>query len=314
MVNAPQRQASDPEVIGQTAGLINFLRDVVHSSHQRQRDDRNRERLWLARLPESVRRPTPSHDGVLLELDHVPQTAPPDLPTSLEGWVEPERCLDADAGDPPLAEEVPGRDLVRVTDSSERSEEEGTVRRAESMDVLRAYGAWLARWRKWAERERAERPLRDLYDRIYHWHQKLAREDDQTEFVLSVGLLTWSEPNGDTLHRHLLTHRVETSVERRSAKLTVRLSSESAMRLEDQDFLDTDDGWVRERGAALAEEIAARSMHPLGPETLEQLAQWQERATSRPMGFSAEWQPPREPEPAARLTYAPALVMRPRVP
>ncbi|MFG3385569.1 AAA domain-containing protein [Streptomyces rochei] len=30
------------------------------------------------------------------------------------------------------------------------------------------------------------------------------------------------------------------------------------------------------------------------------------------MTFSAEWQPPREPEPGARLTYAPALVLRPR--
>ncbi|MCX4964071.1 AAA domain-containing protein [Streptomyces sp. NBC_00654] len=53
-------------------------------------------------------------------------------------------------------------------------------------------------------------------------------------------------------------------------------------------------------------------MNPLGPEALEQLAQWQERATTRPMGFSAAWEPPRAPEQGARLTYAPALVMRPR--
>ncbi|WP_241777925.1 AAA domain-containing protein [Streptomyces sp. CT34] len=242
----------------------------------------------------------------------MPQSAPPDLPASLDGWVEPTRCLDPDGGDPPLAEEGPGRELVRVADERERLEEEGTLRREDAGDVLRAYGTWLDRWRRWAERERAERPLRELYDRVYTWHQKLTQEDDQTELILGVGLLTWTSPNEDTVHRHLFTHRVETSVDRRTARLTVRLSPESALRLEDQDFLDSDDGWVRERGAALSEEITARGMDPLKPEALEQLAQWQERATTRPMGFSATWEPPRAPEPAARLTYAPALVMRPR--
>lgn len=311
-MNVPRRHASDPDVIGQTAGLVNFLRDVVHSSHQRQRDDRGRERLWLARLPESVRRPTPRDDGLLLSLDHVPQSAPPDLPPSLDGWVEPARCLDPGSGDPPLADEGPGRELVRVADARERREAEGTLRREEAGDVLREYSTWLERWRRWAVRERAERPLRELYDGIYAWHQRLAQEDDQTELVFAIGLLTWRDPNEDVLHRHLFTHRAETSVDRRTAKLTVRLSSEGALRLEDQDFLDSDDGWVRERGAALSEEVTARAMHPLGPEALDQLAQWQERATTRPMGFSAEWEPPRAPEPGARLTYAPALVMRPR--
>ncbi|MCW7985399.1 DNA/RNA helicase [Streptomyces platensis subsp. clarensis] len=298
--------------MGQTTGLINFLRDMVHSSHQRQRDDRSRERLWLARLPEAVRRPTPREDGVLLALDHIPQGAPPDLPSALEDWVDPTQCLDADAGDPPLAEEGPGRTKVRGADGKHHWEEVGTLRREDAADVLRAYGAWLERWRKWAERERSERPLRELYDKVYGWHQKLTREDDQTELVLAIGLLTWVEPDENVVHRHLFTHRVETSVERRSARLTVRLSADSALRLEDQDFLDSDDCWVRERGAALSEEVAAQRLHPLAPEALDQLAQWQERAITRPMGFSAEWTPPRSPEPGARLTYAPALVMRPR--
>lgn len=311
-MNDPRRNASDPDVIGQTAGLVNFLRDMVHSSHQRQRDDRSRERLWLAGLPEPVRRPVPRPDGMLLTLDHVPQSAPPDLPVSLDGWVEPTRCLTPDAGDPPLAEEGPGGELVHVADGKEGPVEQGALRREEAGEVLRAYGTWLDRWRRWAARERTERPLRELYDRLYAWHQKLAREDGQTELVLGVGLLTWVAPDGDVVHRHLFTHRAEISVDRRTARLTVQLSPESALRLEDQDFLDSDDGWVRERGAALSEEITARGMDPLGPEALEQLAQWQERATTLPMGFSAAWEPPRGPEPGARLSYAPALVLRPR--
>ncbi|MFJ8010806.1 AAA domain-containing protein [Streptomyces fagopyri] len=302
-------------MIGQTTGLLGFLKEVVQSSHNRLRDDRrSRERLWLAGLPASVRRPADRVDGLLLTLDHVPQTAPPPLPEALDGWVSPERCQDADGGDPPLALEGPGRELVRAADDRQWFEEaeDHTVRREDAAEVLRAYGPWLDRWRRWAERERAERALRELYEQIYHWHQKLAQQDDQLELVLATGLLTWSDPRGDAVHRHLLTHRVETSVERKTARLTVRLMAEGAVRLEDQAFLDTDDGWAPERSAALAEEIAAQSLHLLGTEALEQLAQWQERVLQRPVAFSAEWQPPREPEPGARLTYAPALLVRPR--
>ncbi|WP_416969871.1 AAA domain-containing protein [Streptomyces sp. 4F14] len=314
-MNVSRRAANDPDVIGQTTGLIGFLKEVVQSSHNRLRDDRrSRERLWLADLPVSIRRPSDRVDGLLLTLDHVPQTAPPPLPDVLDGWVSAERCQDADGGDPPLAVEGPGRELVRAEDGRQWWEEaeDRTVRREDAAEVLRGYGPWLDRWRRWAERERTERALRELYEQVYHWHQKLTQQDDQLELVLATGLLTWSDPRGDAVHRHLLTHRVETSVDRKTARVTVRLMTEGAVRLEDQAFLDTDDGWAPERSAALAEEIAAQSIHLLGTEALEQLAQWQERVLQRPVAFSAEWQPPREPEAGARLTYTPALIVRPR--
>ncbi|WP_019068852.1 AAA domain-containing protein [Streptomyces hokutonensis] len=313
-MNAERRHAAHPDVVAQTTGLVNFLRDMVHSSHQRQRDDRSRERerLWLADLPEQVSRPTPRDDGMILRLDHVSQSTPPELPEVLDGWVDPLLCMDADGIDPPLAEHGPGRSHLPALSGATAEDDGATVSRDEAGEVQRAYGPWLDRWRKWAERERRERPLRALYDKVYAWHQRLALEDDRTELVLAVGLLTWSQPDADTVHRHLLTQRLETSVDRRTARVTVRLSAEGALRLEDQDFLDTGDGWVRERGAALAEEIAARSTHPLHPDALELLSQWQERATEQRIAFSARWQPPQAPEPAARLTYAPALVLRPR--
>lgn len=314
-MNVSRRAANDPDVIGQTTGLIGFLKEIVQSSHSRLRDDRRaRERLWLARLPASVRRPSDRVDGPLLTLDYVPQTAPPPLPDVLDGWVPAEQCRDADGGDPPLATEGPERELVRATDGRQWWEdtEDRTVRREDAAEVLRAYGPWLDRWRRWAERERAERALRELYEQVYRWHQKLTQQDDQLELVLAAGLLTWHDPRGDTVHRHLLTHRVETSVDRKTARVTVRLMAEGAVRLEDQAFLDTDDGWAPERSAALAEEIAAEPLHLLGSGALEQLAQWQERVLQRAVAFSAEWPPPREPEAGARLTYAPALVLRPR--
>ncbi|WNI16382.1 AAA domain-containing protein [Actinacidiphila sp. ITFR-21] len=308
-----KRHAGDPEVIAAATGLVNFLREVVQNSTQQIRDDRvrSREHLWLAQLPEGVRRPTDRQDGLLVTLDHVPRAVPPPLPEVLEGWVAPDRVELADGGDPPLAEEGPGK--KRESDADGRTWwEERTVQREDAAEVLRAYGSWLQRWRRWAHRERADRTLRDQYEFLYRWHQLLSQQDDQQELVLAVGLLTWKDPNGESVHRHLLTRRVETAVERRTARLTVRLASESSLRVEDRDFLDSDDGWDPERSTAVAEDLEARSPHPLSDVVLEQLPQWQERALSRPTAFSAEWVPPGEPEAAAQLTYAPALILRPR--
>ncbi|WP_327357659.1 AAA domain-containing protein [Streptomyces sp. NBC_01304] len=293
---------------------MNFLQEMVRSSHQRQRDDRSRgrERLWLSDLPDQIRKPGAREDGVLLQLKHVPQEPPPDLPELLEGWVDPLVCLNPDADDPPLADEGPAHSRLPVPAGQARDDEPAVISRDEAVEVLRAYGPWLDRWRAWAAKERREQSLRALYDMVYAWHQRLALEDDRVELVLAVGLLTWNKPGQDVVHRHLLVQRVETSVHRGTAEVTVRLSAEGAMRLEDQDFLDSGDGWIREQSAVLGDDIAASAVHPLDPDTVELLSKWQDRAYQHRIAFSARWQPPESDEPVSRVTYAPALVMRPR--
>ncbi|MEU5491025.1 AAA domain-containing protein [Streptomyces sp. NPDC020196] len=313
-MSALRHHAADPDVLARTTGLVNFLQEMVRSSHQRQRDDRGRgrERLWLSDLPPQIRKPGARDDGVLLQLKHIPQEPPPDLPELLEGWVDPLACLDPDAGDPPLADEGPVHSRLPVPAGTLQGDEPAVIAQGDAEEVLRAYEPWLNRWRIWAQKERRQQPLRALYDTVYAWHQRLTLEDDRIELILAVGLLTWDKPGQDAVHRHLLVQRAETSVHRGSAEITVRLSAEAAMRLEDQDFLDSGDGWIREQSAALGDEIAASAVHPLDPDTLELLSKWQDRAYQHRIAFSARWQPPESPEAVSRVTYAPALLVRPR--
>ena len=145
-----RRGAKDPAVVRATAGLTAYLRELVLSARRPVRDCANYEtHVWLADLPEGVDRPSATLDGVLLTLDHVPPLAPPALPESLKGWVEPEDSSDPSGPDPPLAGEGPGR--LMVTDENGRTVlGQGTVRRQEAADVLRAYTTWLVLWRQWA--------------------------------------------------------------------------------------------------------------------------------------------------------------------
>ncbi|WP_181010987.1 hypothetical protein [Streptomyces sp. SM13] len=68
-----------------------------------------------------------------------------------------------------------------------------------------------------------------MYDKVYAWHQQLALEHDRTELVLANGLLAWTRPGEEPAHRHLLTQRVETSMDRRTAQVAGRLSAEGAL-------------------------------------------------------------------------------------
>ncbi|MGW7620415.1 AAA domain-containing protein [Streptomyces antimycoticus] len=285
------------------------MREVVHRSQQRLRNTRSQELLWLGDLPAAVRRPEDRPDGLLLALEHVPRAAAPVLPAALDGWVNPASCEDADGGDPDLQAEGPEPMQAREADGRG---EERTVRREDCAEVLSAYTAWVGRWRRWAARERTDRPVRELYEGLYRWYQRLVRQDDQLELVLATGLLMWQDANGEVVHRHVLTHRAEITVERRTARLAVRLSPGGAVRVEDQDFLDSEDGWLPEQAAAVDETLAADAGHPLGTAALEQLVHWQERVLTRPVTFSADWQVPKRPEAQARLVQAPALVLRVR--
>ncbi|MFG2696396.1 AAA domain-containing protein [Kitasatospora sp. NPDC048407] len=308
MVDVQRLHARNPEVIGQTAALLGFLREVVQSGTQRARDTSSREQFWLSDLPAAIARPTDQPDRALLVLDHVPQSAPPDVPAELRDWLDEKDCANPDGGDPPLAERGP----ERVGAAVEVWQDTGaTVERGDADEVLRSYGSWLSRWRRWAERERADRPLRELYETVYRWHQRLVQQDDQVELVLGTGLLTWSEPRGTVLHRHVFTRRAVTHVDRRTARITVHLTTDGEMRLEDQDFLDSEDGLIQERSTALAEELSANPVHPLGEAALECLTRWQELVLPRPVSFNAGWRPPAAPDASMRLTFAPTLMLRP---
>ena len=257
------RHARDPDVVRATAGLAAYLRELVLSARHPIRDcARYETQVWLADLPAGVERPSATADGVLLALDHVPPVAPPPLPEVLKGWIDPRASLDPAGPDPPLAEEGPGE--VWASDENGHTVlVPGTVQRQEAADVLRAYATWLLRWRRWGEEERTARPRRELYDQLAPIARRLAQQDDAFELVLGVGLLAWETPESERVFRHLITTRVGLVVDRDTARLTVALTPEAPARLEDRDFLDEQDGYVRERIIPVQEQLAANAPHPL---------------------------------------------------
>ena len=307
-----RRHANDPEVVRATAGLTAYLRELVLTERGRVRDcERYEARVWLADLPEGVQRPAATADSVLLTLDYVPRVAPPALPEVLKGWIDHDAVVDPTGLDPPLAEEGPG-EVWAPDESGSLGLVPGTVQSQEAADVLRAYSEWLPRWRRWAEKERAARPRRELYDKLARVERRLAQHDDTFELVLGVGLLAWEAPESDRVFRHLVTTKLGIGINRDTARLTVSLLPEASARLEDRDFLDEQDGYARDRVVRVQEQLAAEVPHPLSREMGELLARWQSFALDRAVRYESTWARPSTLDQTPQLTFAPALLLRER--
>lgn len=306
------RDARDPDVVRATAGLAAYLRELVLSARRPIRDcARYETQVWLADLPDGVERPSATADGVLLALDHVSPVAPPALPEVLKGWVDSRTSLDPAGPDPPLAKEGPG-EVWASDESGHAALVPGTVQRQEAADVLRAYTTWLRHWRRWAEEERTARPRRELYDQLAPIARRLAQQEDAFELVLGVGLLAWETPESDRVFRHLITTRVGIVIDRDTARLTVALTPEAPARLEDRDFLDEQDRYVRERIIPVQEQLAADAPHPLSEEMGALLGRWQSLGMDRPVRYEPAWERPATIEGTPQLVFAPALLLRER--
>jgi AAA domain len=307
-----RRHANDPEVVRATAGLTDYLRELVLTERGRVRDcERYEARVWLADLPEGVQRPAATADGVLLTLDYVPRVAPPALPEVLKGWIDHDAVVDPTGLDPPLAEEGPG-EVWAPDENGSLGLVPGTVQRQEAADVLRAYSEWLPRWRRWAEKERAARPRRELYDKLARVERRLAQHDDTFELVLGVGLLAWEAPESDRVFRHLVTTKLGIGINRDTARLTVSLLPEASARLEDRDFLDEQDGYARDRVVRVQEQLATEVPHPLSREMGELLARWQAFALDRAVRYESAWERPSTVDRTPQVAFAPALLLRER--
>lgn len=292
------RAATDPVVVTATNGLVGYLRELVRAGTARIRDlDAYAMTVWLGDLPEGVRVPSQPGD-LVLALDYEPAPVRPALPAALSGHIEP-----AEPDDPikePVLSAPPGGE------DSEDSEGAGEP------DLPRTLRDWLPAWRSWAAHEKASRPRRELYKKLAQQARVLSLQDDEFEAVLAVGLLTWASSGTPPIVRHLVTRRLDLRLDRRTAQLTASLAAEAATRLEDHEFLDSDDGYSAERTISIREQLATSAPHPLSEEAENITLEWRAVGLETAVQYDLESGPGREPAAQPQLSVSPALIVRRR--
>ena len=309
-------RANNPDAVHHTRQLIEYMREIVRGSYKPVRDlQKYPEVLWLSGLPDDKLRRHPDADRTLLKVAHRPPRPAPVLPEVLAGWVDPEAAATATPEAPPLAETGPGQGWQE--DENGDLFEVSEIRREEAPDVLRAYTRWLDAWRKWSEKERVDRPYRELHQQLYRMATRIQQDGEEYEAVLGAGFLTIGATRQSArIARHILTTPLILTVNSTNMSITVALAPGDPARLEDSEFLDADEGYSTRLLSPLRDRVDAEGFHPLSRDAQDVLGDWSERAfgTDRAVAFHRGWgRPPADPVlPVPTLGFTPAIILRQR--
>lgn len=283
-MSEPTEQAADP-LVGRAVRLFEFLGRAQQLRNQPPRTtDGYRSVLWLDSLPDhpaviSAHRGDPEPDADILTIERVARRDPPP-PDELEPWLAERRDPETT---PRLADDAPP-------------------------ELTEQYVTWLVAWRKWADRERLDRPVRACYGQLFAAYVAATSNPEELELVVGVGCLAWAEPR---VRRHLLTAPVGIRFDDDTGRLTVhRVESVAAADVE-LDMLDP--SLVPNPKHVNDIRAAARDLdtHPLHRKEIGALARRLMHALD-PNGEYRDEDVPPAPEQNAVAAYAPAVILRRR--
>jgi very-short-patch-repair endonuclease len=278
--------------------------------------------IWLGDLPEhsavrsAHRVANPDVDAPLLVMDRVPKTDPPPVAEPFLPWVE--GPTDDAHREPTLREAIYSDEPVPAVPAEEdvASDEDQVVERrrielSEVPEVGDAFDEWLTDWRLWAERERRDAVVRDIYKELFAVHLASTDHAEEFELVVGIGCLTWTPEEHEGVLRHVATAPVSIRLDENSGALTVvPVPSPEAVSIE-LDMLDATlipsparideirqlageyEGHLLDRAAIGA--ICRRLVHRLDPD-----GEYDEDGLASPSGTSP------------RGAFAPALILRRR--
>ena len=158
---------------------------------------RDGEVLWLTELP---LHPAVEFDieAYRLTVARIPPREHPDPPERLERWILGE--LDDPTSALSLRDEI-------MPDSDSGLPPSQPIRRLELSSTDRQLlDGWMSDWQRWAEAERTDRPVRDLYRRLFRLQSEFQNRPEELELLGCSGLLAWDQPGASRLRRHLLVH------------------------------------------------------------------------------------------------------------
>lgn len=262
---------------------------------------------WLGSLPEhpavqvgGQTFESAEGDALILSVARLPKSQSPELPEHLLGWVDVE----------PNSLKEPQLRREQATVAGDGAQQESTIVN-ERPDVLTAFDRWMTLWRAWAAKESVERPVRDLYEKLFRTHMTAVQRGEEMELIVGAGLLTWHAEAHQPVSRHVFTVPAVGAIHDQTGTLSFSVDTSAIGANVELDMLDpalvpessvvttlNTDGAVF-AGSILREEDIA----PLGKSLVNKLAAAgrYDSATERPT-----------PTPDPVVTWAPALILRVR--
>ena len=159
--------------------------------------DKYEKLLWFGQLPDhtavrSAHRVTsPDPEAPILAVDRIARIDPPAPPELLGQWLV--GGVDDVDEEPALREAIFIEQPVEAGDGSD-GESDVHLHRIELSDqpeVTTVFEGWLGDWHLWADRERGDAVVRDVYKQLFATHLTSVDHSEEFELVLGVGCLSW---------------------------------------------------------------------------------------------------------------------------
>ncbi|WP_308160156.1 AAA domain-containing protein [Mycolicibacterium goodii] len=310
-----EHETENAHLVRQAVNLFTFLGQSQQLLARPARTvDKFEQAMWFGDLPDhpavrsAHRIAELEPDAPLLELDRVAKLDPPALPDDLTEWVDGK--LD-DASKEPSIREAIYRDEP-IPDDDEGGVARRKIELAECPEISETFDGWLTDWRLWAERERRDAVVRDLYKDLFAVHLRSTDHSDEFELVLGVGCLSWRPENHEQVLRHVATAPIAIDFDENTGRLTVdQVSAPDAVTIEIQEFLDPAIISAPAKIDEIKELAAAYDGHLLDQPAIGEIcrrlthrldadAEYDEDAIVAPTGASP------------RCAFAPAIILRRR--
>ncbi|SFT34738.1 Protein of unknown function [Actinopolyspora lacussalsi subsp. righensis] len=270
---------------------------------------------WTSEIPEhpavslAGRDSDPAESEHVLSVERLPKQDPPQPSTRLAEWLD--GSVDDPAETPRLRDTVP----TTTAPTTERGNDERgaeRLRREDHPEIDEDHEDWLADWHSWAERELADRPVRELYNELFGTYTEIGNNPESLELVLGIGCLSWQPDSRTRIKRHLLTTAAGIHLDDDSGTLSVVRSEEGADEFTlERDMLAPELLTDTEKLNELAAEAASLDAHPLDREQLAGVIRRFVHTLDADGQYRDEDEPARaQSHPVA--TFAPAIITRKR--
>lgn len=179
--------------------------------------------------------------------------------------------------------------------------------------IVRAFARRIETWRQWSREQYRSQKRRELYEKLESAAKTLEQRDDEFEFVLAVGLVSWEAPDGERIRRHLVTEPVLPKLDRDTAVVTVSRVS-GKRRFEDKEVFGAQEAYQQDRGSIAKDAVIDSDASIFSDQAMAGIRNWMSLGLSEAFEFeTGETVGVKDELPTTPvLRSSPALMLRPR--
>lgn len=249
-----------------------------------------------------------------IEINKPKLLPPPPIPESVQLWVIQKDLIDSSLATPQLMSTRIVEEIMVGIDSNEEPVKQSKVIVLDDYpEIKKQWESYInSKWLSWAKENRVQKQIQKAYTELYAMYQYQQRMGESYEVALCLGLLTWKPPSGQVVKRHLLTAQTQIIFDPNAGRISVGPSADGPNITLEQDMLEPE-----ERPDSAEINLIDGLIDGLDEDITNQnaidgiLRSWINSIPSS-LGYEQETSPVLDVEASAKVTLAPALILRRR--